>query len=103
MKTLSSDGLLIEEHKMVDKRFVVTAQIDEDYHTARRVGLQSTGRRLGGREVVMSAQRAADVIIRAALRIDAQMFGRYGRIQHGSRMELRRVFDQKVCAHLYTV
>ena len=99
MKTLSSDGEGIEEHKMVDKRFVIETKADEAYQTAQRVGLQSTGTHLGGREVVMSAQRASDVIIRAALHIDAQIFGRYGRIPHGNRTELRRVFDLKVCEH----
>ena len=57
VKTLSSDGEGIEEHKMVDKRFVIETKADEAYQTAQRVGLQSTGTHLGGREV----QHFADV------------------------------------------
>ena len=81
-------------HEMVDKRFVVRSRVDEAHVTARHVGLRSTG--LGGREVVMTEDRANEVIVMAALQVDSQEFGRYARIAYGNRQQQRDTYVRKV-------
>ena len=97
VETLSDDGKSLVLHKMVDRRFVVEARVDMAVQTIQRVGIKDS--HVGGREVIMTSKKAQDVVIRSALEIDAEAFGRYGKIQYGSILQYRRSFDRKVCCY----
>jgi hypothetical protein len=94
VETAALDSAGTTTHKMVDKRFVVRSRVDEAHVTARHVGLRSTG--LGGREVVMTEDRAREVIMMSALQVDPQEFGRYARITYGNQQQQRDTYIRKV-------
>lgn len=94
VETLSDDGKIVI-HKMVDQRFVVKTRVDTAFQTIQRVGIKDS--HVGGREVIMTLHKAQDVVVRSALQLDAQAFGRYGKIQYGNMVHYRSAFDRKVC------